>query len=203
MVDLFVYDGRPIVRDRYLNRTQKEEELQKVFREVMGLLNPAPPEDLLIRTVVDYNRDNFGGISTFLTNCMSNGHDRASDSEWGTIIGESQEDLIQKGYAAKEVIWATPEIRDKDPKPYSWSGASNGTNICLLIIDKCAYKEELYTIYAQKDSNTRKKGLRGILLFDMNKECAEGRNKLHAHYTSLKNVKHVVNEINRAGYFTK
>ncbi|MBU4246154.1 MAG: hypothetical protein ABIF85_00855 [Nanoarchaeota archaeon] len=203
MVDLFVYDGSPIVRDMHLKSNQKDEELQNVFREVIRSLKPNIPQDLLLRTVVDYNRDNFGGVNRLLLNCMSNGHDRISDSNWGSINDEAKKELIIKGYSSKDVIYAKPEIRDGDPKPYNWSGASHGVNVGLLIIDKGAYNEEFYTIYAQNNVNVRKKGLRGILLFDMDKEQTEPRANLHVPYVSLEYVGEAMDKIHRAGYFTK
>ncbi len=193
MVDLFVYDGSAVARDVSLSSVQKDEMLQKVFLEVISSLKPNLSPELLLRTVLDRKGDNFGGIDTFLTGCVTNGHDRTSDSNWGIMRDDVKQKLTQEGYTGKDVIWATPT------KPYNWYTAY-GMNVGVLIIDKGAYEEKATWIYVQKDIDTRKKALRGILLFDMDKEQVEPRENLHI---QLGNVEYAVDEIHQAGYFLK
>ncbi|VVB59293.1 Uncharacterised protein [uncultured archaeon] len=199
MVDLFIYDGSPVARDESLNSIQKDEMLQNIFCKVISSLKPSLPPELLLRTVLDRKGDNFGGIETFLTSCTNNGHDRTSDSDWGIMTDEMKRELPRRGYTGKDVIWARQGITDENPKPYNWY-AAYGMNVGVLIIDKGAYKEEFDQIYGQKDVNTRKNGLLGILLFDMDKEQIEPRDNLHI---LLGDVKYAVDEIHQAGYFIK
>ncbi len=168
MVLLQVYDASPVAWSTRI--ADGSNFIQTQLRDALNC-TALLPDYVLLRTI--HVPHYLGKIVTnklekLIEVCAKNGHDRTNPDEWGSIPDDVTRKLIGEGYKGHHVLWVTPFNLKTQPNPRSRGANLLGGYTGILVINGEAYdarQEEMY-VYAQRDGETRRKGMVTTVHFD-------------------------------------
>lgn len=164
MAELFIYDSAHVLYKLQADGTIPPGADLVKFKEPIRQLGQTLPDYLLARTLMDINRDNFGGLQKFLSDILLNGHDRTDTNDFGKHLGPLEIKALQeKGYKGSDIFWAKPIQRTK-PELYDLANRDELTT-AYLVFDGRAYEELSPQVYGQKDVARRQAALLAIIMF--------------------------------------
>lgn len=171
------------------------------FGQVVSMLRESLPDYLLVRSLMDLNRDNFGGLEKFLSGMLSNGHDKTNPKNFVRGLSADQiRALTENGYKGTDVIWAKPILRDSKPQPYDKANWDENTT-AYLVFDGRAYVELFHLVYGQRDEVRRREGLLAVVFFVRDNKMPQPRDDLRFQLGSELDGS-VIAQIQQKGYLT-
>ena len=200
MKHLFMFDGAHTITSssNALSKDPRVRYVSDKFPFIFRTMKADLPEKFLFSAIIDYEKNNFGGLSSLFRRCTENGHDRDDPELWDLMLQYRVQSFKIKRYRGNEVIWALPAIKEDQTLGY-WNELQSGMNIGFLFLREDLYNEELEQNYVQRDAHKRRVALLGMALIDFYNEHASQREYIHT-FIDRRNTEKTVRILESKGY---
>ena len=171
-------------------------------------LKSAPTQPHLVRTVVDWRQNTFGGLEDFLGRLFREGHD-CEEFRYDYLapnIKQVLEKWKPSGYGDSTPIYPNETVFAMTNKQFQYQrnpgqGLTDHKDVALLFLDPSVYEQTpIPNLYHRSSWDARRKALLGVALFEVHPKKGPRKDFFHP-ASQYRDDDEVKEAIYRANYF--